>query len=121
MQIRIKCVDDPVEPDDGQRLLVDRLWPRGLTRDEASLDSWLREVAPGNALRRWCGHDRRKWAEFRRRYRAELALADRQAALEDLVEGARRGRVTLLCAARDLEHSNAAVLGDLLQECAGDP
>ena len=109
--IRLKRVYDPPEPEDGTRILVDRLWPRGLSRGEAKVDQWLKEVAPSAELRRWFGHDPAKWDEFRKRYKAELA---RNPSLEELRAMIRRERrVTLLFGARDVEHNNAVVLRDL--------
>jgi uncharacterized protein YeaO (DUF488 family) len=115
-QVKLKRVYDPPAPDDGQRVLVERLWPRGLKREDARLDEWLREIAPSDGLRRWFGHDPARWEEFQARYRQELADADHQAALAKLRERARRGPLTLLFAARDAEHCNAQVLRALLEE-----
>jgi len=109
--IRLKRAYDPAEPEDGTRILVDRLWPRGLSRDAAKVDHWLKDVAPSTELRRWFGHDPAKWAEFRRRYDAELA---HNPALEELRALMRRDKhVTLLSGARDVERNNAVVLRDL--------
>jgi uncharacterized protein YeaO (DUF488 family) len=108
MSIRIKRIYDPPAPDDGFRVLVDRLWPRGIRKDEARLDLWLKEVAPSTALRRHFRHDPARWAEFRRRYEAELEQQPDAVAL--LRQKAGRGTVTLLYAARDAEHNNAAAL-----------
>ena len=102
------------EESDGTRILVDRLWPRGLSRDRAALDDWLRDVAPSDGLRRWYGHDPARFAEFAERYRAELADAVHAEALERLRGYRRDGRVTLLTATRDLDLSHAAVLATLL-------
>ncbi len=113
-QVKIKRVYAPPADDDGQRVLVDRLWPRGLKREEARLDAWLREVAPSDELRRWFGHDPARWEEFQARYRQELADDSHQAALEKLREMARRGPLTLVFAARDAEHCNAQVLRAVL-------
>ena len=109
--IRLKRAYDPAEPEDGTRILVDRLWPRGLSRGEAKVDQWLKEVAPSAELRRWFGHDPAKWAEFRRRYKAELADNPSLEELRALLR--RERRVTLLFGARDVEHNNAVVLRDL--------
>jgi uncharacterized protein YeaO (DUF488 family) len=110
--IRLKRAYDPAEPEDGTRILVDRLWPRGLSRGEAKLDHWIKDVAPSAELRRWFGHDPAKWAEFRKRYEAELA---HNSSLEELRALVRRDRrVTLLFGARDVEHNNAVVLRGLL-------
>ncbi len=116
MQIKIKRVYDPPAPDDGQRVLVDRLWPRGLKREDARLDEWLREIAPSDELRRWFGHDPARWEEFQTRYRRELEDAEHRAALETLRERVQRGPLTLLFAAKDAEHCNAQVLRALLEE-----
>jgi uncharacterized protein YeaO (DUF488 family) len=116
MQIKIKRVYEPPAPDDGQRVLVDRLWPRGLRREDARLDAWLREIAPSEELRRWFGHDPARWDEFQTRYRRELEDAERQAALEELRSRAQRGPLTLLFAAKDAEHCNAQVLREVLAE-----
>ncbi len=110
--IRIKRAYLPPAPEDGVRLLVDRLWPRGLAKPQAAIDRWLKELAPSTELRRWFGHDPARWEEFRRRYRAELAG---QAALLDEVRAlARRGPVTLVYGAHDEEHNQAVVLREVL-------
>ena len=118
-QIRIKRVYDAPAEEDGQRVLVDRLWPRGLKREEARLDDWLCEIAPSDALRRWFGHEPTRWEEFQARYRQELADAAHQAALERLRERAARGPLTLLFATKKAEYSNARVLCEMLED-AGD-
>lgn len=100
---------------DGARVLVDRVWPRGLRKEEAHLDEWLRDVAPSTELRRWYGHDPERFAEFRRRYLAELREPDRQRAARHLLEIARERDLTLLTSTRDVDHSQAAVLADWLQ------
>jgi uncharacterized protein YeaO (DUF488 family) len=111
MTLQVKRVYDPPTAD-GLRVLVDRLWPRGLSKQAAAVDEWLRDIAPSDALRKWYGHDPQKWAEFKRRYFKELAahaqIADRLRTL------ARRRRVTLLYAAHDELHNNAAALRDYL-------
>jgi uncharacterized protein YeaO (DUF488 family) len=112
--VALKRVYDEPAPGDGTRVLVERLWPRGLSKERAHIDLWLKEVAPSRELRTWFGHDPAKFAEFRRRYKAELADAAGQAALTKLRDLARQGPVTLVFAARDTQHSNAAVLRDLL-------
>jgi uncharacterized protein YeaO (DUF488 family) len=109
-QIRVKRVYDPPARGDGMRVLVDRLWPRGLKKEDAAIDLWLREAAPSAELRRWFGHDPARWVEFRRRYTAELE--QNRAALKPLVEA--RRPVTLLFAARDLQHNNAIALAEWL-------
>lgn len=107
-----RIYDEP-GPDDGTRVLVDRLWPRGLRREVVQLDSWCRQVAPSNELRVWYGHDPARYAEFVERYRAELADAERQAALRGLHD--LDGTVTLLTATRATDISHAAVLADVLR------
>lgn len=112
--VRLKRVYEKPSREDGLRVLVDRLWPRGLSRAHASADLWLKEVAPSPALRRWFGHDAGRWKHFRQRYRAELARhPDELRVLKDL---RRRGPVTLLFAARDEAHNHAVVLRDVLDE-----
>jgi len=113
--IRIKRVYDPPEDQDGARVLVDRLWPRGLSKEAAALTLWLKEVAPSSELRAGFCHDPRHWEDFRRRYFAELA-AGGKAALVQLAGLARRGPLTLLYAARDTEHNNAVVLAAYLSD-----
>jgi uncharacterized protein YeaO (DUF488 family) len=117
MSLAIKRVYDPPESLDGIRVLVDRLWPRGLSKATAKIDRWEKELAPSDELRRWFGHDPAKWAGFRKRYAGELkAHAD---AMRELRAAARRGRVTLLYAARDEEHNNAVVLAELMKKRKG--
>ena len=111
--IKVKRAYAPPSGEDGVRVLVDRLWPRGLSRTQAGADLWLKEVAPSPALRRWFGHDARRWKHFRYRYRAELAHhPDELGVLNDL---RRRGPITLLFAARDEAHNNAVVLREVLE------
>jgi uncharacterized protein YeaO (DUF488 family) len=111
--VRLKRVYDPPSPEDGVRVLVDRLWPRGLKRGAAAIDLWLKEAAPSAELRRWFGHDPRRWTEFQERYRAELAANSLAvAALRDLIGQGRP--LTLLFAAKDAAHNNAVVLQDML-------
>jgi uncharacterized protein YeaO (DUF488 family) len=102
----------------GLRVLVDRLWPRGISRDRAGIDEWLKEVAPSTALRRWYGHDTARFEEFARRYRAELAHEPAAAAVDRLVAAGRTSRVRLVTATRDVEHSAARVLCDHLASLA---
>lgn len=114
--IRLKRVYDPPSPEDGRRVLVDRIWPRGIRKEEAALDEWLKELAPSTDLRKWFGHDPQKWPEFRERYRAELA--GEEETLARLAGEAKRETVTLLFAAKDEEHNNAVVLREILEEYA---
>lgn len=115
--LRLKRAYEPAGPEDGVRILVDRLWPRGVSKADAAVDEWLKDVAPSAELRRWFGHDPGRWAEFRRRYRAELRAQAPQ--LDRLRALAEAGTVTLVYAARDEEHNDAIVLRDVLAE--GDP
>lgn len=110
--VRVRRVYDAPATDDGYRILVDRLWPRGVAKDAATWNEWRRDVAPSTELRRWFGHDPARFAEFADRYRAELAASD---GLDDLRARCRSlPVVTLLYAAKDPEHNNAVVLRDLL-------
>jgi uncharacterized protein YeaO (DUF488 family) len=113
MAVRIKRVYDPPAPSDGYRVLIDRLWPRGITRDRARLDEWARELAPTSELRRSFGHDPARFEEFRRRYEAELA-AQREK-LGELRSRAHTGTLTLVYAARDTKHNDAVVIAELLR------
>jgi uncharacterized protein YeaO (DUF488 family) len=121
MSIRVCRVYDPPEPDDGYRVLIDGLWPRGLSKAAAHVDVWARDLAVSAPLRRWFGHDPAKWDEFRARYRAELLVPERHATLAALAQRARRGPVTLVYGARDREHNNAVVLAEVLAELAAHP
>jgi uncharacterized protein YeaO (DUF488 family) len=112
MTVRLKRAYEPAEPLDGYRVLVDRLWPRGVKREEARLDEWARDLAPSPELRRWFGHDPAKFDEFRRRYLDELAAQEEK--LAELRERARSGTLTLVYGARDPEHNDAVVLAELL-------
>ncbi|HET6381901.1 MAG TPA: DUF488 domain-containing protein [Armatimonadota bacterium] len=111
--IRLKRAYDPPAPEDGRRILVDRLWPRGVKKEAAHVDLWLKEVAPSTALRQWFGHDPDRWEEFRRRYRAELG--ERSALIQQLKDEMKKGPVTLLYSAHDTEHNNAVVIKELLE------
>jgi uncharacterized protein YeaO (DUF488 family) len=113
MEIRVKRVYEPPSTADGQRILVDRLWPRGLSKAEAYIDLWWREGAPSNELRTWFGHNATKWEGFRRRY--HLELKGNPQALVILKQYLARGTVTLLFAARDTEHNHAVALREYLQ------
>jgi uncharacterized protein YeaO (DUF488 family) len=114
--IRLKRVYEPPSPDDGPRILVERLWPRGVNKQTAAIDHWAKEVAPSPELRRWYGHDAEKWDEFRRRYWSEL---DKNLeALDDLKRWLKEGPVTFVYAARDEEHNSALVLKEYLERGA---
>ena len=119
--VRVKRVYESVSPDDGERVLVDRLWPRGVSKAAAHLDEWDKDVAPSDELRRWYGHDPAKFAEFRRRYADELREPARAKALAHLNEAAKRGTVTLLTATKDAARSEAAVLAEQLRAGAASP
>jgi len=109
-----RAYDEP-SADDGYRVLVDRVWPRGRTKEHLRLDTWARDLGPSTELRKWFGHDPTRWAEFQRRYQAELASADRSRTLDALTEHAREGRVTLVFSAHDREHNQARVIADELE------
>jgi uncharacterized protein YeaO (DUF488 family) len=113
-EIRVRRVYDQPAPGDGARILVDRVWPRGMKKADAKLDEWAKDLAPSAALRTWYGHDPAKFGEFRRRYLAELDQAGPRARLAALRARAAQSQVTLLTATRDVDISQAAVLADLL-------
>jgi uncharacterized protein YeaO (DUF488 family) len=113
VDVRLKRAYDPAAATDGYRVLIDRIWPRGVTREEAHLDDWARELAPSTELRTWFGHDPARFAEFRRRYTEELASQERK--LRELRRRAREGTLTLVYAARDTEHNDAVVLAEILR------
>ncbi|NPU97207.1 MAG: DUF488 domain-containing protein [Candidatus Omnitrophica bacterium] len=116
MFLRIKRAYDPPEPSDGFRILVDRIWPRGLKKERAQIDLWLKEVAPSPGLRKWFGHQPERWDAFREKYIAELC--SRPEPLKVLRETIRNEPVvTLIYAAKDTEHNNAVVLRDYLARC----
>lgn len=112
---RVKRAYDDPSPDDGLRVLVDRIWPRGLTKDRAHIDEWMKAVAPSAQLRTWYAHDADRLDEFVRRYKAELEAPEQAEALARLKTLAQRSRVTLLTATKDVDLSQAAVLADLLR------
>jgi len=114
--LKLKRVYEEPSLDDGTRVLIDRLWPRGISKERARIDLWLKEIAPSRELRTWFGHDPDKFAEFRRLYEAELASGAASDALSRLREMARSGPLTLVFAAHDREHANARVLQDILEE-----
>lgn len=112
--IRLKRAYDEASADDGARFLVDRLWPRGVSKERLQLQAWLKDVAPSADLRRWFDHQVERWAEFEARYRLELAA--HEDALAPLLEAARQGPVTLVYGAKDREHNDAVVLKSVLDE-----
>jgi uncharacterized protein YeaO (DUF488 family) len=114
IDVHVKRIYDEAGPDDGYRVLIDHVWPRGVSRERARLDEWARELAPSDDLRRWFAHDPERFEEFRARYRDELA--NRRAVLLELARRASGGPVTILYAARDRQHNNAVVLAALLRD-----
>jgi len=119
MTIRTKRVYEAADPGDGTRLLVERLWPRGMKKAALPMDGWLKEVAPSTALRQWFGHDPQRWAEFKRRYFAELDAAP--AAWQPILAAARQGTVTLLYSAHDTAHNGALALQEYLARVQDTP
>ncbi len=112
--IRIKRIYDPASPSDGRRIYVDRLWPRGMKKEDVNMDEWLKEISPSDTLRKWFGHDPSKYGEFKKRYAKELEKhAD---TLERIRKEGKKGTVTLLFSARDVDRNNAAVLKELLSK-----
>jgi uncharacterized protein YeaO (DUF488 family) len=112
MDIKIKRVYEKPSASDGKRILIDRLWPRGLSKAEAQVDLWLKEIAPSGELRKWFDHDPAKWNEFRKRYRSEL---DKNKDAVSQLKSAATGKTTLLYAAKDTEHNNAVVILEYLR------
>jgi len=112
MKLSLKRIYETPSEEDGTRILVDRLWPRGLTKEKARVDLWLKEIAPSTELRKWFGHDPAKWPEFKARYKVELKHNAPQLAL--LKQSVTRGHTTLLYGAKDTEHNEAVVLQELL-------
>jgi uncharacterized protein YeaO (DUF488 family) len=110
--IKIKRIYEDAEESDGFRILVDRLWPRGLSKEKAKADLWLKDIAPSDALRKWFAHDQKKWSEFKRRYFEELKEKEE---LVDLIIEKARGRVTLLYGAKEEKYNNAAALKEYLE------
>ncbi|GAA2394448.1 DUF488 family protein [Streptomyces glaucosporus] len=117
--VRTRRVYEAAAPGDGKRVLVDRLWPRGLAKERAGLDEWAKDVAPSDGLRRWYGHDPGRYAEFAGRYRAELAEPGRHEAVERLRELAGDGPITLLTATGEVDRSHLPVLAEVLRNTPG--
>lgn len=113
--ITVKRAYEPADPSDGYRVLIDRLWPRGVSKAKARLDAWEKDIAPSRQLREWYKHDPARWPEFRARYKKELRAATAEMILADLVRRARRGRVTLVYGSRAAEISDVAVLERMLR------
>ena len=118
MIVKTKRVYDAPSPDDGRRVLVDRIWPRGMRKDRLKIDAWLRDLAPSTELRQWFAHDPKRWAEFSQRFKTELQAPEQQARLDELIASAPQGTLTLVYGARDAEHNQAVVLRDILEERA---
>jgi uncharacterized protein YeaO (DUF488 family) len=110
--IRLKRAYEPPAPDDGIRILIDRLWPRGIKKTDAAIDEWMKEIAPSTALRKWFGHDPERWHEFRHRYQSEIGQHPSE--FDRLRALAQRGRITLIFSAHDEAHNDAVVLKGLL-------
>ncbi len=111
--LKVKRIYDPPAREDGYRILVDRVWPRGFTRDKAHVDEWRKELGPSDALRKWFGHDPDKWDEFRRRYREELQATGRWVDLMRLAERAQKEDITLVFGAKDAAHNQAIALKEM--------
>ncbi len=116
--IKIKRVYEELSAGDGMRILVDRVWPRGISKERARLADWRKDLAPSTPLRKWFGHDPAKWREFRTRYRAELKRSGRSDALKELAKLSRRKTVTLVYGAADEQHNQAVVLKEFMDELA---
>ena len=116
MAVQVRRVYEDPSPDDGARVLVDRLWPRGVSKERAALDEWCKQVAPSPELRTWFGHDRAKYDEFVRRYHDELSSGEKLQALEGLRERASTGTLTLVTATKDEDHCAAEVLFEMLKD-----
>ncbi len=114
--IKVKRIYESPEPDDGLRILVERLWPRGVRKDEASIDLWMKEIAPSHELRRWFSHDPAKWKEFKRRYWEEIKYKKE---FEELVKLARERNITLLFSTKSLKYNNAVALKQFIEERLG--
>jgi len=115
--LRLKRAYDPATADDGKRILVERLWPRGVTKARASIDEWMKDLAPSPQLRKWFNHDPTRWREFEHRYWKELESNAEQ--VDQLRKAARRGRVTLIYAARDEQHNGALALKTFVERSTG--
>jgi uncharacterized protein YeaO (DUF488 family) len=115
MAIKLKRAYDPASPTDGRRYLVERLWPRGVSKERLALTDWIKELSPSSELRQWYAHDPKRWPEFRRRYEEELEAPDKRELLARLAAEARTGDVTLVFATKDSEHSGAWVLKAVIE------
>jgi uncharacterized protein YeaO (DUF488 family) len=114
MEVQMKRVYEKPNASDGNRILIDRLWPRGLTKEKAKVDVWLKDVAPSTELRRWFGHDPSKWNEFKKRYHGELK--DNNVTVGELVKQVKKGKTTLVYGTKDEEHNDAVVIKEYLEK-----
>jgi len=112
--IKIKRIYDPAFPGDGKRIYIDRLWPRGMKKEEVKIDEWLKDISPSDSLRKWFGHDPSKYAEFKKRYTKELEKHSE--ILERIRKEGKKETITLLFSAKDVEHNNATVLKEILSK-----
>ena len=119
--VRLKRAYEPAARDDGHRVLVDRLWPRGLSKEQAHVDEWLKDVAPSSELRTWFNHDASRWPKFQQRYASELRAAPAREGIDRIVARALEETLTLVYAARDEEHNNAVVLKRTIEREMGAP
>jgi uncharacterized protein YeaO (DUF488 family) len=117
MMVKIKRIYDSVSADDGRRIYIDRLWPRGMKKGDAVFDDWLKEVSPSGDLRKWFGHDPARWHEFKKRYAKELE--EKKEVVGQLKRQARKGTITLLYSAKDREHNNAVAMKEMLEKDGG--
>ncbi len=115
IEVRIKRAYEPPAPEDGDRVLIDRLWPRGIRKEDAHIESWIKELAPSTELRKSFGHDPARWPEFKRRYAEELRAPPARRAIDDVAIRATHGLVTLIYGARDTEHNDAVVLRPIIE------
>ncbi len=114
--LKVKRVYDPVESSDGWRVLMDRLWPRGLNKEQAHIDGWYRELGPSDELRKWFSHDPSKWEEFRKRYKLELLATEKQRILRDIAAMAENGDLTIVYSSREPTYNNAVVLREVIAD-----
>jgi len=114
--LKIKRAYEPAETADGRRILIDRLWPRGISKSKARIDLWLKDIAPSTELRQWFAHDPQKWEVFKKKYREELSDPEKSRMIEDIARQARHNTVTLIYGARDTEHNDAKVLQAMIEK-----
>jgi uncharacterized protein YeaO (DUF488 family) len=114
--LKLKRAYESPETGDGKRILIDRLWPRGISKTTAHLDAWIKELAPSNELRKWFGHDDDRWEVFQKRYIQELSSPDKETILDDIADMQKRETVTLVYGAKNPEHNNGVILKQLIEE-----